>query len=88
MGSSSGMGSRHGDESSHYGGSQSGSYQGSSDYQGGNGSRMQGMQDQAQHAREVADEWTQRLRSTVREHPLVSVAAAITLGTWLARRRR
>jgi hypothetical protein len=36
----------------------------------------------------VADEWAQRLRSTVREHPLASVAAALTIGTLLARRRR
>lgn len=38
--------------------------------------------DQAIHLR---DEWTESMRSTVREHPLVTVALAVAVGALLAR---
>ena len=39
----------------------------------------------ADHAREVSDEWTESLRTTVRENPLATVAAALAVG-WLVAR--
>jgi ElaB/YqjD/DUF883 family membrane-anchored ribosome-binding protein len=35
--------------------------------------------------REIGDAWADGLRSTVREHPLVAVAAAVALGVLIAR---
>ena len=39
----------------------------------------------ADQAREVSDEWAENLRSTVRENPLASVAAALAIGLLLAK---
>jgi ElaB/YqjD/DUF883 family membrane-anchored ribosome-binding protein len=39
----------------------------------------------AEHARELGDEWTESLRTTVREHPLASVAVALAAGVLIAR---
>jgi ElaB/YqjD/DUF883 family membrane-anchored ribosome-binding protein len=92
-GASGGMGSRHEDNLSDQYGSGSSRSRGDdsgSSYERRNRSHDMGsqMKDQTAHAREVADEWTQKLRSTVREHPLVAIAAAVTLGSLLGRRRR
>ena len=39
----------------------------------------------ADQARELGDEWTETLRTTVRENPLASVAAAVAIGLLLAK---
>ena len=39
----------------------------------------------ADQARELSDEWTESLRTTVRENPLASVAAALAIGLLLAK---
>jgi len=36
-------------------------------------------------AREVGDEWAESLRTTVREHPLASLAAALAIGIVVAK---
>lgn len=37
------------------------------------------------HMREVGDEWTESLRTTVRENPLAAVATALAIGMLVAR---
>jgi ElaB/YqjD/DUF883 family membrane-anchored ribosome-binding protein len=39
----------------------------------------------ADHARELGDEWAESLRSTVREHPIASVAVALAAGMLISR---
>jgi ElaB/YqjD/DUF883 family membrane-anchored ribosome-binding protein len=39
----------------------------------------------ADHLREVGDEWTQSMRTAVRDHPLAAVAVALALGVLIAR---
>lgn len=39
----------------------------------------------ADHARELGDEWTESLRTTVREHPIAAVAVALAAGVLIAR---
>ena len=39
----------------------------------------------AEQARDTGEEWAQRLRSTVREHPLAALAAALAVGMVVAR---
>lgn len=46
------------------------------------------LHDRADQARELGDEWTQSLRSTVRENPLATVAAALALGVIIAKLSR
>ncbi len=46
------------------------------------------LHDRADRARELGDEWTQSLRSTVRENPLATVAAALALGVIIAKLSR
>lgn len=46
------------------------------------------LHDRAGQARELSDEWTQSLRSTVRENPLATVAAALALGVIIAKLSR
>ena len=46
------------------------------------------LQDRAGQARELTDEWTQNLRSTVRDNPLATVAAALALGVIIAKLSR
>lgn len=41
--------------------------------------------EQAQHMRELGDEWTHILRDTVRENPLTAVLLAVTAGALIAR---
>ncbi|MDR7150653.1 putative RNA-binding Zn ribbon-like protein [Hydrogenophaga palleronii] len=41
--------------------------------------------EQAQHMRELGDEWTQGLRKTVRANPLTSVLLAMVAGAVIAR---
>jgi ElaB/YqjD/DUF883 family membrane-anchored ribosome-binding protein len=43
------------------------------------------LQSRAGEAREIGSEWTDSLRSTVRENPLASVATALAIGLLLAR---
>ena len=43
------------------------------------------MHARADQARELSDEWTESLRTTVRENPLASVAAALAIGLLLAK---
>lgn len=43
---------------------------------------------QAQHVRELGDEWTHGLRNTVRENPLTSVLLAVVAGAAIARMTR
>lgn len=47
------------------------------------GSEM--LQRGAEHAREVAGEWTDGLRVTVRQHPLTAIATALVCGLLLGR---
>jgi ElaB/YqjD/DUF883 family membrane-anchored ribosome-binding protein len=42
----------------------------------------------AEQAKEMAGEWTENLRGTVRQHPLTSLAAALAAGVLLARLTR
>lgn len=42
----------------------------------------------ADHMREVGDEWTENLRTTVRENPLASLATALALGMLISRLTR
>jgi len=44
--------------------------------------------EQAQHIRELGDEWTHTLRDTVRENPLTAVLLAVTAGALIARMTR
>jgi len=46
------------------------------------------LHDRAGQARELGDEWTQSLRSTVRDNPLATVAAALALGVIIAKLSR
>ena len=46
------------------------------------------LHDRAGQARELGDEWTQSLRTTVRENPLATVAAALALGVIIAKLSR
>jgi len=39
----------------------------------------------ANQAAELRDEWTESLRTTIREHPIAAVAAALAVGALLAR---
>jgi ElaB/YqjD/DUF883 family membrane-anchored ribosome-binding protein len=39
----------------------------------------------AEHLRHVGDEWTESMRSTVRDNPLAAVAVALALGMLIAR---
>jgi hypothetical protein len=39
----------------------------------------------ADHLRQVGDEWTQSMRTAVRDHPLAAVAVALALGVLIAR---
>ncbi|HEX5738305.1 MAG TPA: hypothetical protein VFY22_07325 [Hydrogenophaga sp.] len=41
--------------------------------------------EQAQHMRELGDEWTHILRDTVRENPLTAILLAVTAGALIAR---
>ena len=43
------------------------------------------MHSRAGEMRELGDEWTASLRTTVREHPVAAVVAALALGVLLAR---
>jgi ElaB/YqjD/DUF883 family membrane-anchored ribosome-binding protein len=43
------------------------------------------MHARAGQAREVGDEWTESLRTTVRENPVAAVVAALAVGVLLAR---
>jgi hypothetical protein len=40
---------------------------------------------QLDHLRQMGDEWTQSLRTTVRDNPLASVAVAVAVGMLLSR---
>ncbi|RZL31083.1 MAG: hypothetical protein EOP35_22795 [Rubrivivax sp.] len=42
----------------------------------------------AQDARELGDEWTETLRSTVRDNPLTAIATALAVGVLVARLTR
>jgi ElaB/YqjD/DUF883 family membrane-anchored ribosome-binding protein len=42
----------------------------------------------AQDARELGDEWTESLRSTVRDNPLTAIATALAVGVLIARLTR
>jgi ElaB/YqjD/DUF883 family membrane-anchored ribosome-binding protein len=46
------------------------------------------VQRRAAQAKEMAGEWTENLRGTVRQHPLTSVAAALAIGALLSRLSR
>lgn len=46
------------------------------------------LQQRAGEFREMGDQWTESLRTTVREHPLTAVAAALALGVLIARLSR
>ena len=46
------------------------------------------LHNRADQARELGDEWTQSLRSTVREHPLAALATALALGVIIAKLSR
>jgi hypothetical protein len=68
---------------------------------GGSGSSMQRQGGQGRQGRQGGNgqqnslsgllgdqgEWTERIRHTVREHPLAAVAGALVLGSLLSRRR-
>jgi ElaB/YqjD/DUF883 family membrane-anchored ribosome-binding protein len=41
-----------------------------------------------EEVREVSDEWIESLRTTVREHPLATVATALAVGMLIARLTR
>lgn len=43
------------------------------------------LQARAGEAREAGEEWTESLRTTVREHPIAAVATALALGVLVAR---
>lgn len=43
------------------------------------------MHSRAGEMRDLGDEWTASLRTTVREHPVAAVVAALALGVLLAR---
>ncbi len=43
------------------------------------------MHSRADEVRELGDEWTESLRTTVREHPVAAVVTALALGVLLAR---
>ena len=43
------------------------------------------LKNQARHALEVGDEWTESLRSTVRRNPLAAVATALAVGVLISR---
>ncbi len=45
----------------------------------------QKLKDQARHARDVGDEWTEDLRSTVRRRPLTAVVTALAIGALMSR---
>ena len=46
------------------------------------------LHDRAGQARELGDEWTESLRTTVRDNPLATVAAALALGVIIAKLSR
>ena len=46
------------------------------------------LHDRAGQARDLGDEWTQSLRSIVRDNPLATVAAALALGVIIAKLSR
>ncbi len=52
-------------------------------------SSVEGMGDKlhsgADHVRELGDEWTESMRTTVREHPVTSVLVALAAGMLIAR---
>lgn len=48
-------------------------------------SARQKLRDQREQLREKGDGWAEGLRSTVREHPVAAVAAALALGMTIAR---
>lgn len=56
---------------------------GSRGQNGGNQSRSGSLSDMLGQQ----GEWTERVRHTVREHPLVAIAGALVLGSLLSRRR-
>jgi phosphoribosylcarboxyaminoimidazole (NCAIR) mutase len=41
--------------------------------------------DRTDHLRELGDEWAESLRTTVREHPIASLVAALAVGMIIAR---
>jgi ElaB/YqjD/DUF883 family membrane-anchored ribosome-binding protein len=43
------------------------------------------LQQRANQAAELRDEWTESLRSAIREHPLAAVATALAVGALIAR---
>lgn len=43
------------------------------------------LQARGEHWRETGDEWTESLRTTVREHPLAAIGVALALGMLIAR---
>lgn len=43
------------------------------------------LKNQARHAREAGDEWTESLRTTVRRNPLMAVATALAIGALVSR---
>lgn len=46
------------------------------------------LQEQAEHLRQMGDEWTENLRGSVRQHPLTAVAIALGVGLLIARLSR
>ena len=46
---------------------------------------QEGLSARAEHVKELGDEWTESLRTTVRENPLVAVATAALVGMLVAR---
>jgi hypothetical protein len=51
----------------------------------GSGFGSDEMNQQLDHLRQMGDEWTQSLRTTVRDNPLASVAVAVAVGMLLSR---
>jgi ElaB/YqjD/DUF883 family membrane-anchored ribosome-binding protein len=48
-------------------------------------SAQETLHNKAHQAKEMSDEWTQSLRSTVRDNPLAAVASALAVGLLIAR---
>jgi len=46
------------------------------------------LHEKADHAKQLGDEWSESLRSTVRDHPLAAVATALAVGMLIARLTR
>jgi ElaB/YqjD/DUF883 family membrane-anchored ribosome-binding protein len=49
---------------------------------------QQGLDSKSGQVREMSDEWTESLRSTVRDNPIAAVATAVAVGLLLARLTR